>query len=53
MTNHESPDSHQEILLERYQVQQELGKKAGRRSLLTRDLQTLELVVKILSFRTK
>ena len=53
MTNHESPDSHQEILLERYQVQQELGKKAGRQSLLTRDLQTLELVVKILSFRTK
>jgi serine/threonine protein kinase len=51
MTSQESPDSHQEILLERYQVQQELGKKAGRRSLLTRDLQTLELVVvKILSF---
>ncbi len=51
MTSQESPDSNQEILLERYQVQQELGKKAGRRSLLTRDLQTLELVVvKILSF---
>lgn len=51
MTSQELPDSHQEILLERYQVQQELGKKAGRRSLLTRDLQTLELVVvKILSF---
>ncbi|QLE44689.1 serine/threonine protein kinase [Nostoc sp. C052] len=51
MTSQESPDFHQEILLERYQVQQELGKKAGRRSLLTRDLQTLELVVvKILSF---
>ncbi|MEH2203581.1 MAG: serine/threonine-protein kinase [Nostoc sp.] len=51
MTSQESPDSHQEILLERYQVQQELGKKAGRRSLLARDLQTLKLVVvKILSF---
>ncbi|MBN3927403.1 serine/threonine-protein kinase [Nostoc sp. NMS4] len=51
MTSQELPDSNQEILLERYQVQQELGKKAGRRSLLTRDLQTLELVVvKILSF---
>ncbi|QLE50208.1 serine/threonine protein kinase [Nostoc sp. C057] len=51
MTNHESPDFNQEILLERYQVQQELSKKAGRRSLLARDLQTLELVVvKILSF---
>ncbi|MDZ7969580.1 MAG: serine/threonine-protein kinase [Nostoc sp. DedSLP03] len=51
MTSRELPDSHQEILLERYQVQQELGKKAGRRSLLVRDLQTLELVVvKILSF---
>ncbi|MDZ8069715.1 MAG: serine/threonine-protein kinase [Nostoc sp. DedQUE08] len=51
MTSRELPDSNQEILLERYQVQQELGKKAGRRSLLARDLQTLELVVvKILSF---
>ncbi|MFN6527992.1 serine/threonine-protein kinase [Nostoc sp. ChiSLP03a] len=51
MTSRESPDSNQEILLERYQVQQELGKKAGRRTLLARDLQTLELVVvKILSF---
>ncbi len=51
MTNQESPDFNPEILLERYEVQQELGKKAGRRSLLTRDLQTLELVVvKILSF---
>lgn len=26
MTNHESPDFNQEILLERYQVQQELSK---------------------------
>ncbi|MBD2729352.1 serine/threonine protein kinase [Nostoc sp. FACHB-892] len=51
MTIQESPDSNQEILLERYQVQQELGKKAGRRTLLARDLQTQELVVvKILSF---
>ncbi|MBD2246584.1 serine/threonine-protein kinase [Nostoc sp. FACHB-888] len=51
MTSQELPDSNQEILLERYQVQQELGKKAGRRSLLACDLQTQELVVvKILSF---
>ncbi|RCJ25416.1 protein kinase [Nostoc sp. ATCC 43529] len=51
MTNQRSADSNQEILLERYQVQQELGKKAGRRTLLARDLQTQELVVvKILSF---
>ncbi|MEH2410290.1 serine/threonine protein kinase [Nostoc sp.] len=35
----------------RYEVQQLLGKKAGRRTLLARDLQTQELVViKLLSF---
>ncbi|MEA5623653.1 serine/threonine-protein kinase [Nostoc sp. UHCC 0251] len=40
-----------EILDERYEVQQLLGKKAGRRTLLARDLQTQELVViKLLSF---
>ncbi|AUB36834.1 Serine/threonine protein kinase [Nostoc flagelliforme CCNUN1] len=40
-----------EILGERYEVQQLLGKKAGRRTLLARDLQTQELVViKLLSF---
>ncbi|MEH2289945.1 serine/threonine protein kinase [Nostoc sp.] len=40
-----------EILSERYEVQQLLGKKAGRRTLLARDLQTQELVViKLLSF---
>ncbi|MFN6518006.1 MAG: serine/threonine protein kinase [Nostoc sp. CreGUA01] len=51
MTSQPSGDSNQEILLERYEVQQELGKKAGRRTLLARDLQTQELVVvKILSF---
>ncbi|MBC6431564.1 serine/threonine protein kinase [Nostoc sp. HG1] len=51
MTSQESADSNQEILLERYEVQQELGKKAGRRTFLARDLQTQELVVvKILSF---
>lgn len=51
MTSQESADSNQEILLERYEVQQELGKKAGRRTVLARDLQTQELVVvKILSF---
>ncbi|MEH2383612.1 MAG: serine/threonine-protein kinase [Nostoc sp.] len=51
MTSQESADSNQEVLLERYEVQQELGKKAGRRTVLARDLQTQELVVvKILSF---
>ncbi|MCC5630437.1 serine/threonine protein kinase [Nostoc sphaeroides] len=40
-----------EILGDRYEVQQLLGKKAGRRTLLARDLQTQELVViKLLSF---
>ncbi|MCC5607306.1 serine/threonine protein kinase [Nostoc sp. CHAB 5834] len=40
-----------EILDERYEVQQLLGKKAGRRTLLAHDLQTQELVViKLLSF---
>ncbi|MEH2437314.1 MAG: serine/threonine-protein kinase [Nostoc sp.] len=40
-----------EILGERYEVQQLLGKKAGRRTLLARDLHTQELVViKLLSF---
>ncbi|MDZ7992715.1 MAG: serine/threonine protein kinase [Nostoc sp. EfeVER01] len=40
-----------EILGDRYEVQQLLGKKAGRRTLLARDLQTQKLVViKLLSF---
>jgi serine/threonine protein kinase len=40
-----------EILGDRYEVQQLLGKKAGRRTLLACDLQTQELVViKLLSF---
>ncbi|MBD2726742.1 serine/threonine protein kinase [Nostoc sp. FACHB-892] len=40
-----------EILGERYEVQQLLGKKAGRQTLLARDLKTQELVViKLLSF---
>ncbi|MEH2395432.1 MAG: serine/threonine-protein kinase [Nostoc sp.] len=40
-----------EILGDRYEVQQLLGKKAGRRTLLARDLKTQELVViKLLSF---
>ncbi|MEH2117695.1 serine/threonine protein kinase [Nostoc sp.] len=39
-----------EILGDRYEVQQLLGKKAGRRTLLARDLKTQELVViKLLS----
>jgi serine/threonine protein kinase len=37
----------------RYQIQQQLGKKAGRRSLLARNLETEELVViKLLSFNS-
>ncbi|MEH2276923.1 MAG: serine/threonine-protein kinase [Nostoc sp.] len=40
-----------EILGDHYEVQQLLGKKAGRRTLLARDLKTQELVViKLLSF---
>jgi serine/threonine protein kinase len=39
------------ILANRYQVQKQLGKKAGRRTLLAKDLKTEELViVKLLSF---
>ncbi|MBD2385392.1 serine/threonine protein kinase [Cylindrospermum sp. FACHB-282] len=51
MTSQGLGDFAKEILAERYEVQQHLGKKAGRRTLLTRDLQTQELVVvKLLSF---
>ncbi|GAB1541915.1 serine/threonine-protein kinase [Scytonema sp. NUACC21] len=40
-----------DILSDRYEVQQQLGKKAGRKTLLARDLQTQDLVViKLLSF---
>jgi serine/threonine protein kinase len=40
-----------EVLGDRYEVQQQLGKNAGRRTLLARDLKTNELVVvKLLSF---
>ncbi len=39
------------ILANRYEVQKQLGKKAGRRTLLAKDLKTEELViVKLLSF---
>ncbi|MBO3460863.1 serine/threonine protein kinase [Aetokthonos hydrillicola Thurmond2011] len=42
-----------QVLGERYKVQQQLGKKAGRRTLLARDLLTSELVViKLLSFNS-
>lgn len=44
-------DSQGHSFASRYQVQQQLAKKAGRRTLLARDLQTQELVVvKLLSF---
>nr|WP_278751698.1 hypothetical protein [Fischerella thermalis] len=40
-----------EVLGRHYEVQQQLGKKAGRRTLLARNLETQELVViKLLSF---
>src|SRR4028119_166136 len=40
-----------EVLGDRYEVQQQLGKRAGRRTLLARHLETQELVVvKLLSF---
>jgi serine/threonine protein kinase len=40
-----------EVLCDRYQIQQQLGKRAGRQTLLARDLTTGELVVvKLLSF---
>lgn len=39
------------ILNDRYEIQQQLGKKAGRRTVLAKDLQTDELVVlKLLTF---
>ncbi|WP_413175866.1 serine/threonine protein kinase [Anabaena azotica] len=51
MTNQNLGDFAKETLSERYEMQQQLGKKAGRRTLLTRDLQTQELVVvKLLTF---
>ena len=50
MTTQEG-DVPKEILGDRYQVQQQLGKKAGRRTVLACDLQTQQLVVvKLLSF---
>jgi len=40
-----------QVFGERYEVQQQLGKRAGRRTLLARDIKTQELVViKLLSF---
>ncbi|NJR63782.1 MAG: serine/threonine protein kinase [Cyanobacteria bacterium CRU_2_1] len=44
-------DFSREVLAERYQVQQQLGRKTGRRTLLAHDLETRELVViKLLLF---
>jgi eukaryotic-like serine/threonine-protein kinase len=51
MTSLGSGDSSLEILRERYEIQQRLGKKAGRQTLLARDLHTQEFVViKLLTF---
>ena len=42
-----------EVLANRYEIQQQLGKKAGRTTLLANDLHALELVViKLLSFNS-
>jgi serine/threonine protein kinase len=41
----------EQVLEERYAIKQQLGKNAGRRTLLAQDLQTQELVaIKLLSF---
>ncbi len=45
MASQEWGDSPREILRDRYEIQQRLGKKAGRQTLLARDLQAGELVV--------
>ena len=51
MTSVSLGDSPKEILRERYEIQQRLGKKAGRQTLLASDLDTQELVViKLLTF---
>jgi eukaryotic-like serine/threonine-protein kinase len=40
-----------QILQERYEIQQQLGKKAGRRTLLARDLNTQQsVIIKLLTF---
>ncbi|MEH2180118.1 serine/threonine protein kinase [Nostoc sp.] len=44
-------DFSKQIFQERYEIQQQLGKKAGRRTLLARDIQTEQLVIiKLLTF---
>ena len=44
-------DSQGDSFASRYEIQQQLAKKAGRRTLLARDIETQKLVVvKLLSF---
>ncbi|QSJ19469.1 serine/threonine protein kinase [Nostoc sp. UHCC 0702] len=44
-------DFNRQILQQRYEIQQQLGKKAGRRTLLAHDLETQQLVIiKLLTF---
>lgn len=51
MFGQESAEFQPEIIGNRYEVQQQLGKKAGRRTVLAKDIQTQALVVvKILTF---
>ncbi len=51
MTSLASADSVQPILHQRYQLQQPLGKKAGRQTWLAQDLETqMPVVVKLLTF---
>jgi serine/threonine protein kinase len=51
MTDSHRSDTPPQILANRYEIQQQLGKKAGRQTLLARNLETQDLVVvKLLTF---
>jgi eukaryotic-like serine/threonine-protein kinase len=51
MTGRELVDAHLEVLHGRYEIQQRLGKKAGRQTLLARDLETQQsVIIKLLTF---
>ena len=51
MKNDRQPDFSQEFLKKGYEIQQQLARKAGRRTLLAKDLNSQELVViKLLAF---
>jgi eukaryotic-like serine/threonine-protein kinase len=51
MTGRELVEAHPQVLHGRYEIQQRLGKKAGRQTLLARDIKTQQLVIiKLLTF---